>query len=117
MSTREQILAIDDVQVVPVAVPEWGMTVHVRSMTAGDRDRFEASMQGKALNDIRAKLAVATVCDADGTRVFNPDDVAALSAKSAAALSRLFNAAAQLNHLLPGDVEALEKNSVPGPAA
>ena len=34
--TKEQILAANDAAPVPVEVPEWGGTVSVRPMSAGD---------------------------------------------------------------------------------
>jgi hypothetical protein len=110
MLTRDQILAATDLPTAQVDVPEWGGSVLVRTMTAGQRDRFEASVQGKRIEDIRATLAALTICGEDGSLLFSAEDVAALAGKSALALNRVFETAGRLNGILPGDVEELEKN-------
>lgn len=110
------ILSADDLPRELVEVPEWGGSVYVRTMTAGERDRFEAEHRrrgesGDAYEDIRARLAVSTVCDESGALLFTPADVPAISRKSAKALDRIFAAAQRLNGLSSQDVEDLRKNS------
>lgn len=116
--TRDAILAVQDLVIEPLEVPEWGGTVHLRSMTAGERDRFEALVTGPAggeagtptrLENIRAHLAALTLCDPAGQPLFTPEDVAALAGKSAAAMDRVFEAASRLNGLTPKDVQELGK--------
>lgn len=108
--SRDAILAAKDVTMEVVEIPEWGGSVNVRVMTAGDRDAFEAEVQGRGMERIRSRLAIRTVCDDAGQPLFTLEDEAKLSEKSAAALSRIFNVAARINHLLPDDVENLRKN-------
>lgn len=116
--TREAILASQDMAQEPVEVPEWGGKVLVTSLTGKDRDRFEASIfqtNGKNremnMSNIRAKLVALSVVDKDGKRVFSDHDVALLSGKSAAALSRVYDVAARLSGISPADAEELAKNS------
>jgi hypothetical protein len=110
--TRAQILNAYDLPLKEVQVPEWDGKVFVRMMTAGERDAFEAAQQGgNPHRDLRARLAVATVCDDGGQPLFTADDVAALSGKSARALDRIFAAAAKHNGITAADVEDLRKNS------
>ena len=97
-----------------VEVPEWGLAVHVRELTAGQRDKFEgeqvsATGQQKYKN-FRARLVVLTACRQDGGLLFTEaqvDDVAALPASG---VDRVFDSACRLNRLLKEDVESLEKN-------
>lgn len=110
MLTRESILASDDLPREEVAIPEWGGSVFVRTMTAGERDRFEGWSQGDKFDRFRAKLAVLTVVDAEGRRLFSDDDVDALAAKSTKALDRIAEAAFRMNRFTKEDVEALAKN-------
>lgn len=121
--TREAILAAQDLGGEDVAVPEWGGTVRVRTMTGTERDQFETVVMqakgatpGTAVN-IRAWLAALTVCDADGTALFTVADVEALGRKSAAALERVFAAASRLNALTDRDVAELGKDSAATPSA
>jgi len=118
--TKDQILRADDLPREQVDVPEWGGSVFVRTMTGAERDAFEQSIaddSGRNLANLRARLAVLAVVDADGERLFADSDALSLGNKSAAALSRIFNVAQRLNALTNADVEELEKNSAAGQSA
>lgn len=111
---REDILQADDIKRQLVNLPEWGGDVYVKGMTGAERDKFEGSliiMRGKDkemnMTNIRAKLASMTICDDKGKRLFNENDVQALSQKSAAALQRVFAVAQKLSGISDDDVEEL----------
>lgn len=112
--TREDILAAQDTTIEQVEVPEWGGVVCVRSLSAYDRDKLEASMlqqKGKTrtvtLEDFSAKLFAAAVCDESGKLIFTEGDVPALSKKSAAALRRVLEVAQRLSGMSEEDVTKL----------
>ena len=114
---RDTILAADDLPREKVEVAEWDVTVWVRTMTAAERDHFEASVQSRNgselavnLENIRAKLVGSTVVDEAGVRVFSDADTVVLGAKSAAAMDTLFAVARRLNGLTGEDVEELVGN-------
>lgn len=111
--TRASILEANDRPMKEIAVPEWGGHVYIRMMSAGERDAFEGAQESNPApyRDLRARLAVATVCDTDGELLFTPDDVPALTAKSGRALDRIFAAASKHNGLTKADVDELRKNS------
>ena len=101
-----------------VDVPEWGGKIRVRMMTGTERDSFEQSImkaEGKEfvrdMTNMRAKLLVRTICDADNKRVFGDKDVDVIGGKAASALEKIFEAAQRLNKLSASDAEELEKNS------
>lgn len=110
--TRDAILAAPDRPLEAVEVPEWGGTVYVRTMGADERDAFEERLgdQAKGLRGMRALLAVLTLCDAEGARLFTEDDLPALSAKSAAVLDRIAETAMRLNGIGAKDERALAGN-------
>jgi hypothetical protein len=108
--TRSAILAADDLPREAVNVPEWGGEVFVRTLTGGERDRFEGWIQGDRFDAFRAKLAVLCVCDESGARVFADDDVALLSGKSTKPLDRIVEAAYRLNRFTTADLETIAKN-------
>ena len=110
--SRDAILGAADFVTADVPVPEWGGTVRVKGLTGRERDAYEASIiSGKGKNrdvnlrNARAKLVVVAVIDDAGSRVFDDADVVALGQKSALALQRVFDKAAELAGL---DDEAIE---------
>jgi hypothetical protein len=122
--TREQILQANDLESRDVAVPEWGGTLRVRVLTGTERDAVEAStLQGKGksqsvnLSNFRAKLCARAIVDEQGKRLFSDEDIAALGKKSAGALSRVYNVAAELSGISEADVDELIKNSASGQSA
>jgi hypothetical protein len=105
---------------------ENGDYVYVRQMTGREKDIFEQSLVKKNKNDkglvvsfeqstedFRAKLAVVTLCDADGKSLLEPKDYATLSLNmSAKRLEIIVNEAQKLNAISEEDKEVLVKNSV-----
>lgn len=129
MLTKDQILSASDRPTEEVPVPEWGGSVFVRTMSGTDRDAFEqdiidarkhdaeraeqsdAPVKSTELTNIRARLAVKTICDAEGNRLFGDDDADTLGKKSGKALDRIFDVAQRLNGIGQKEVEELEGNS------
>lgn len=94
MSMRDKILALQDIPVESVEVPEWGVTLEVRGMTGAERTRIMdmavASGGQMNLQVVYPEIVIATVFDPEtGTQVFGPSDRDALLQKSANALDRL----------------------------
>ena len=90
--SKEDILAAMDCQVQELDVPEWGGKVYFRPMSGAERDSFDAAvMAAKESGKMpgRAEIAYRVLCDKDGNRIFTAADVAALGAKSGAALDRI----------------------------
>jgi hypothetical protein len=99
--------------------------VYVRQMTGHERDAFEQSLLKKnrdskgtvigyeqATEDFRAKLAVLTICDENGTLLLTPGDFKVLSmSMSAKRLETIINKAQELNKISEEDKENLVKNS------
>ncbi len=115
---RDAILAADDLPFEDVKVPEWGGTVRVRAITAGERDLFEQSViadrENMGFRAIRARMASLSIVDAKGDRLFTEEDIEALDGKSAAAMDRVFEVSERLSGLGGDDVKELEKNSGAG---
>ncbi|WP_223833095.1 hypothetical protein [Streptomyces venezuelae] len=104
----------DDLKTEDVEVPEWGGTVRLRTLTGEQRDAFEQSMvetkggkQKQNLANFRARLIAKCVITKDGELMFSPPDIKPLGQKSAAALSRVFDACQKLNGFSESDVEEL----------
>lgn len=121
---RDAILAAKTLKTEQVHVPEWtdpatgADTVMVRELSGRERDEWESSLTvqrgGKMIPDVRnmrAKLVARSVIGEDGGPVFAPEDVDMLGELSAAALDRVFEAAARLSGLNPDDLEEMGKAS------
>jgi hypothetical protein len=126
--TREQVLSSTRFEKVEVDVSEWGKidpetgkpektTVFVRELSGREKDAFEAglfSLKGRKqkvnLDDVRARMAVLVCCDEQGKNIFQPEDVEWLTKKSVRPLTRIYNAAKELNDLDDEDEEELLKN-------
>jgi len=113
--TKDQILGADDREAQEVEVDEWGGSVLVSSMTACERDAFEASMldsKGKGnvkrLQNFRSRFVAACIVDEDGNRLFSDKDIVALGRKSAGPISRLFEVCRELNGMTEEDIEEIE---------
>ena len=114
--SRDAILAVVDLPMELVSVPEWGGEVNVRGLDGKDRDAFEASLvmqNGEAVNlaNIRARLAALCIVDEAGERLFSDADMAALGRKSGAALDRVFSVAQRLSGMSDAAVKELQGNS------
>ena len=114
--TASDILAVSDRQIEAVDVPEWGGRVYVRSMKGDERDAFDVAgieagteaNENQSLLGYRARLVVATACDADGKLLFAPHQVGTVGQKNAAALNRIVRAAQRINKI-GADAAANEK--------
>jgi hypothetical protein len=110
----DAILATNDTREEDVWVPEWKSHVRMRGLTGSQRDAYEASITvGKGPNqtinarNARAKLVVLCAIKPDGSPLFKTDQVAALGAKSASAVQRLFDSARKLSGLTDEDMDEL----------
>jgi hypothetical protein len=125
---KKQKLAIVEVK---LGVDETGeeQIVYVREMTGRDRDNFEQSIlkarknnkgviegYDQVLSDFRSKLAVTTLCDAEGNLLLLPEDASTLSESiSISRLEVIVEAAQKLNKITDKDKEELVKNSEAAP--
>lgn len=117
--TRDEILKAEDRKHEIVSVPEWGGDVRLRTLTARERDAFEAStvetnkkgQQRQNLVNLRARLVSLCLVDADGNRLFpETSDVHLLGDKSALALQRVFDKCTDMNGLSDSDVEEMAED-------
>lgn len=111
--SKEQILSADDLNLLEIEVPEWSGSVYCRVMSVGERDAYEREWLGKretGVENFRTKFLQRVLCDKSGELLFSSDDIKALSNKSSAVMSRLWDMAMKHNHMLAEDVEELAKN-------
>lgn len=112
--TKKEIKQVKDHTTQEVEVPEWNGSVLVRSMTARERDEFEAEMllqaEGKKPASVRARFVMICCVDESGNRIFNEADLPWLENKSFAPMQRIADVVRKISKLTVEDVEELEKN-------
>lgn len=120
MSTlSEKIFAADDIQSELLTVPQWGVEVLVKAMTAKDRARMIGKAQNEndgifALEDVLPDLVIHCTFDPiSGERVFQPQDREALMAKSAAAIEGIATVALRLSGMGADAVDESGKDFSP----
>ncbi len=120
---RETILASDDLPRESINVPEWGMDLHIRTLTGAEREDFENVVQhasagkgGMDLRGLKIKLVLSTLCTEDGELVFDSTDQLLLNGKSASAIDRIFQVSQRLSGLTNEDADEMVENSVGVPA-
>ena len=116
--SRDAFLQPAAVEIVEVPAPEMGGSVYVRGMTARDRSRFETQFQlssgkssKKRMQEIRERLVVACVCDANGELLLTEADIEAVGKQPAPVIERIVEAAQAVCGMSNRDVEDIAKNS------
>ena len=90
---RDKIFSADDITKELMEVPEWGVTVEIRSMTAAQRATLTEGVSSADKVDVSnmyAKTVIATVFDPEtGLPVFTEKDREAILSKNGAVIERL----------------------------
>jgi hypothetical protein len=125
LSLADQILAADDIERRLEDVPEWGVTIELRSPDGEERaalidalvkitDVATGTIEMKDLRVAAPSVIAATAYDPEtGERIFSfePGTIAALSHKNGAVLDRLATIGMELCGLNPDAVEEAKKGS------
>jgi hypothetical protein len=118
---REKLLEKQKLEIAKVMLDDENY-VYVKEMNGSDRDHWEASLLKKVtkgkevtmeqnLENFRARLVVATVCDEKGKLLLTPADITTLSHNMAArTLEKIMTEAQKLNKITEEDKEELTKN-------
>ena len=115
---RERIREANDLGDTTIRIPEWGVTLVIKSFTIGERKEFREQI---ALNEDEAIADQAEAMDRQmlkhcvytqsGERLFTSDeDLDLLLDKAAHVVQRLVDAAAEASGLGDNSVEEAEKN-------
>lgn len=115
MSLRDQILSAADLTTELVDVPEWGVTVEVKTMTGAERARIMqvAADGGGKVDFEKVYPDIVIGCTYDpttGERVFDWPDREALMSKSGAAIDRIAQVGLRLSGFTDGAADAAGKD-------
>lgn len=98
-----------------VTVAELGGVVHVRELSALEKDRLDDALtddKGKGIADnVRAKVFAACACDESGAALFGltPADVAEIGSWPLAVIDPVYEAGMRINRLRASDRAAEKK--------
>lgn len=114
--TRDQVLTADDRKTKTVKVDEWGKgaTLTVITWNAKQRDQFDTYVYETKDDDknLRSLFVAISVIDPETRKQkFTLQDIEALNDKAEAPLTRLWEAAMELNPVLTSQFEEIAKNS------
>lgn len=116
MGLRDQILGTNETKLTAVEVPEWNITVYLRSLTGGQAAAYHSKVQkqtgtnGLDVSGLIPWLLVRTICDESGTLQFKDSDISALDGKEFPVLERLFHEALKASGMGAKEKEEAEKN-------
>lgn len=100
---KNDFFDLNDVQIIPVVVAEWGRTVYVRSFSAGTRAKIASLWkkydQENRTSELGIFFIIFSMCDEDGKLIFSVDDVEKLNELNANALDVIAAAAIKLNQM------------------
>jgi hypothetical protein len=126
----EAIFGADDRPVEMVDVPEWGMRVRVRGMSAQQRIAFSEGLpmlplksgekeEEQKVDNRLFKPYMLTYCivNKDGQPMFKPSDAERLLTRNVAAIDRLYEVAERLCGMGKKQQKEMRGNSVAAPSA
>ena len=117
MNLRDKILAAKDIPTESVNIPEWGVDVLVKGMSAGDRitlmqNAYDQKTQQVNMAAIYPDVVVSCVFDpATDEPVFTDADKAALMGKSSAAIEAIAAVGLRLSGIGNDQEDAAGKDS------
>jgi hypothetical protein len=116
VSLRDRILQSDDIGREELDIPQWGVTVEVRTMSAGKRSRMLQTCTlpdgGVDLDRLYPMLIIATVFDPEtGESVFAEEDMPALQDKSAGAIEFVAQKAMEMSGMTAKAVDEEGKDN------
>jgi hypothetical protein len=100
LELQERILGATGRKVTSFDVSEWGFPVSVRSWSVAELQEYQAWIkEAEPTLDVLAKVAVRSLCDKDGTLLFNEQHTSQLAEKSLSALVLIAEKVMDLNGL------------------
>jgi hypothetical protein len=107
MNLKEQILKAVDSPVEALEIPEWGVTVYLKSMSVGERLKFRELL--KADESDEAELLVLALSDEQGKPLFTKADIPELRKKNSKVTDAVLHRWLEINGLTLKSSEEAEK--------
>ena len=117
MNLRDKILASNDIPTEKITVPEWGVDLLIKGMTAGERvtlmqNAYDAKTEQVNMSKVYPDVVVSCACDPDtGDHLFSDADKDALMGKSSAAIEKIADVGLRLSGIGKEQQDASGKGS------
>jgi hypothetical protein len=95
----DEMFAKDDTQYEVVDVPEWGGSIRIGSLRAGDMLDWVDATEGKAKRTAGLRLIIKSLVDTSGKRIGAPDMLERLKQRDHAVVSRIVEQILKLNKM------------------
>lgn len=105
------VLCAEDFQYADVDCPEWGGSVRVRGLTAGERANIALKVKNNNQQDLEVSIVIYGTVDMNGDRIFTKNDRDALKQKSNNVINRIARKILELTGSDEDNVAAAQKNS------
>lgn len=114
--TKEQINEADDRPTLELEIPMWDGSVLLKTLSAAQKDNFDASIIDKdgnatKLSNLRARFASLVLVDEGGEPLYTEQQAAQLGNKSSAALGLIWDKGREFNKMDADAVKDAEENS------
>lgn len=107
--TADDIFAVDDSELTPYDVPQWGGTIYIRVMNAEEAISFsELTADPARRKQAMLRLVTMCCCNEKGEQLFRPDQVEKLKKKSVKVFLGIQNKIFEINSMR--DETAAEKD-------
>jgi len=110
---REAVLKVQDTVTKDIAVPEWGGSIRVRTMTVAVRNEFARRASSEDKVSVAAWLISVLSVDENGEPLFKAEDIPELERRNFRAVDRVVQAILEINGISEKKVEEAAKNSKP----
>ena len=105
------VLNADDFQYADVDCPEWGGSVRVRGLTAGERSSVARKIKANDQQDLEVTVVIFVTVDQNGDRLFSKNDRDQLKQKSNNVITRIAKRILELSGGDEDSVAEAQKNS------
>ncbi len=117
MSIRDQIIAANDIKTELVEIPEWNVTILVKSMTGAERGQMLKGVTANGQIDISKTISDVLIFTAHDPeteeRIFTLADRDLLNEKSGSAIQRAAEVGMRLSGLMPESIDEAGKDFSP----
>lgn len=122
MNLRDKILEAEDIPSEKITVPEWGVDLMIKGMTAGERvtlmqNAYDSRTEQVNMSKVYPDVVVSCACDPDtGLPVFTDADKDVLMGKSSAAIEKIADVGLRLSGIGKDQQDAAGKDSSSTPS-
>jgi hypothetical protein len=117
VSIRDQIIAANDIKTELVEIPEWNVTILVKSMTGAERGQMLKGVTANGQIDISKTISDVLIFTAHDPeteeRIFTLADRDLLNEKSGSAIQRAAEVGMRLSGLMPESIDEAGKDFSP----